>query len=44
MNLRTLLPLAPAGIRPVLSHILDRFESVEKRLAALEAAQAQRKG
>lgn len=43
MDLRTLLPLAPAGIRPVLSHVLNRFEAMEKRIAALEAALAARK-
>jgi hypothetical protein len=36
MDLRTLIPLAPAALRPVLRHVLDRFEALERRIAELE--------
>ncbi|MFN3812149.1 MAG: hypothetical protein ACK4S6_16210 [Roseateles asaccharophilus] len=36
MDPRTLLPLAPALLRPVLSALLDRLDAMERRLAELE--------
>jgi hypothetical protein len=36
MDPRSLLPLAPALLRPVLSALLDRLDAMERRLADLE--------
>lgn len=36
MDPRSLLHLAPAFLRPVLSALLDRLDAMEKRLADLE--------
>lgn len=37
MDLRTLLPFAPATLRPVLKVVLDWMDATDKRLAALES-------
>lgn len=36
MDPRSLLPLAPAFLRPVLKALLDRLDALESRMAALE--------
>lgn len=36
MNLRLLLPLVPAELRPVVTSFLDRFDLVESRVSSIE--------
>lgn len=36
MDLRSLIPAAPLLLRPLLTHVLNRFEALEKRIEALE--------
>jgi hypothetical protein len=38
MDLKTLIPLAPLALRPVLSHVVVRFEAQEAQIEALRGA------
>lgn len=40
MDARSLIALAPAPLRATLTQLLDRLDSIERRLAAMERKQA----